>query len=196
MKRSRTPGAAPEDVLGLLAAAGPVGAAQAPSLAAPSDDPAELTEFTLDADAWEEWENWRISTTRSREIPPGGGWRAHGRRSPQARRCWRAAPPRLVHLSARGRGRLLQGRLRRGPRRRGRGYRRRVLAAGQDWFWVDDMPVDAVTTDNGADFCSGLFAELPARCRVAHLRTRAYRPQANGEAQRRLPGCRRGRAET
>ena len=51
-------------------------------------------------------------------------------------------------------------------------------------------------TDNGADFCSGLFAKLLTRRRVAHLRTRAYRPQANGKAQRRLPGRRRGRAET
>ena len=66
----------------------------------------------------------------------------------------------------------------------------------QGRFWVDDMPVDAATADNGADFCSGLLAELLARCRVARLRTRGYRPQANGKAQRCLPGCRCGRAET
>ena len=33
----------------------------------------------------------------------------------------------------------------------------------QDWFWSNDMAVDAVMTDNGANFCSGLFAELLAR---------------------------------
>ena len=50
-------------------------------------------------------------------------------------------------------------------------------ARAQDWFWVDDMPVDAVMTDNGANFCSGLFAEQLARRRIAHLRTRPYRPR-------------------
>ena len=39
------------------------------------------------------------------------------------------------------------------------------------------MPVDAVMTDNWANFCSEFFAKLLARCRIAHLRTRAYRPQ-------------------
>ena len=46
------------------------------------------------------------------------------------------------------------------------------------------MPVDAVMTDNGPNFCSALFAEQLAQRRIAHLRTRAYRPQTNGKAER------------
>ena len=118
------------------------------------------------------------------KVPPGGGWRVHGRGSPQARRS------------------------RRGRRRGGYTYlhvavddysrvayvealdnETAATAAGfwtraQDWFWANDMPVDAVMTDNGANFCSGLFAELLAQRRIAHLRTRAYRPQTNGKAER------------
>lgn len=41
MERSLTPGMAPEDMLGLLATAGPVGSARAHSLVAPADDPAD-----------------------------------------------------------------------------------------------------------------------------------------------------------
>lgn len=54
----------------------------------------------------------------------------------------------------------------------------------QDWFWSNDMPVDAVMTDNGPNFCSALFAEQLAQRRIAHLRTRAYRLQTNGKAER------------
>ena len=67
MKRSRTPDAAPEEVLGLLTTASPVGAVQAPSLVAPADDPADRTEFTLDADAWEEWE--ALNDRPARDLP-------------------------------------------------------------------------------------------------------------------------------
>ena len=52
---------------GFLTTAGPVGAAQAPSLAAPADDPADRTEFTLDADAWEEWEE--LNDRPARDLP-------------------------------------------------------------------------------------------------------------------------------
>ena len=118
------------------------------------------------------------------KIPPGGGWRTHGRQSPQARRS------------------------RRGPRRGGYTYLHVAVddysrvayvealdnetaatlvqfwARAQDWFWANDMPVDAVMTDNGANFCSGLFAEQLAQRRITHLRTRPYRPQTNGKAER------------
>ena len=67
MERSRTSDTTSEHVLGLLTAAEPVGAAQAPSLVAPADDPADRTEFTLDADAWEEWE--ALNDRPARDLP-------------------------------------------------------------------------------------------------------------------------------
>ena len=138
----------------------------------------------------------RLGDEKAARIPSGGGWRAHGRQSPQARRCrrrGRRGGHTCLHAAVDDCSRAAYV--------EALDDETAVTAAGfwrraQDGFWADDMPVDAAMTDNGTDFCSGVLAELPARCRVAHLRTRAYRPQANGKAQRRLPGRRRGRAET
>ena len=46
------------------------------------------------------------------------------------------------------------------------------------------MPVDEVLTDNGANFRSDAFAELLAERGIVHRRTRPYRPQTNGKAER------------
>ena len=54
----------------------------------------------------------------------------------------------------------------------------------QDWFWSNDMAVDEVLTDNGPNFVSGAFAELLAERAIVHRRTRPYRPQTNGKAER------------
>ena len=117
------------------------------------------------------------SSKKVAKIPPGGGWRAHGRGSPEARRsrrrgrgggctCLHVAVDdysRVAHVEAcdNETAATLAG----------------FWARARDWFWADDMPVDAVLADNGANFCSGLFAELLARRRIAHLRTRPYRPR-------------------
>ena len=111
------------------------------------------------------------------KVPPGGGWRVHGRASPKARRSRRSRRgggytclhvaiddySRVAYVEAHDNetAATLAG----------------FWARAQDWFSVDDMPVDAVMTDNGANFRSALFAELLARRRIAHLRTRAYRPR-------------------
>ena len=54
----------------------------------------------------------------------------------------------------------------------------------QDWYWSNDMAVDEVLTDNGPNFVSDAFAELLAERRILHRRTRPYRPQTNGKAER------------
>ena len=54
----------------------------------------------------------------------------------------------------------------------------------QDWFWSNDMAVDEVLTDNGSNFVSDACAELLAERRTRHRRTRPYRPQTNGKAER------------
>ena len=46
------------------------------------------------------------------------------------------------------------------------------------------MAVDEVLTDNGPSFCSNAFAELLAQRAIKHRRTRPYRPQTNGKAER------------
>ena len=54
----------------------------------------------------------------------------------------------------------------------------------QRWFWSNDMAVDEALTDNGSNFCSDAFAEVLAERRIVHRRTRPYRPQTNGKAER------------
>ena len=54
----------------------------------------------------------------------------------------------------------------------------------QSWFWSNDMPVDEVLTDNGPNFVSDAFADQLAERRIVHRRTRPYRPQTNGKAER------------
>ena len=46
------------------------------------------------------------------------------------------------------------------------------------------MAVDEVMTDNGPNFGGHAFAELLAKRRIRHRRTRPYRPQTNGKAER------------
>ena len=51
-------------------------------------------------------------------------------------------------------------------------------------FWANGMPVDEVLTDNGPNFVSDAFGEVLAERRIVHRRTRPYRPQTNGKAER------------
>ena len=53
----------------------------------------------------------------------------------------------------------------------------RAAEGDPDWFWSNDMAVDEVMTDNGPNFVSDVFAELLAKRRIRHRRTRPYRPQ-------------------
>jgi len=46
------------------------------------------------------------------------------------------------------------------------------------------MAVDEVLTGNGPNFVSDAFAEVVAERRIVHRRTRPYRPQTNGKAER------------
>lgn len=108
------------------------------------------------------------------KVPPGGGWRVHGRASPKARRSRRGGGYTYLHVAVDDYSRIAYV--------EACDDETAATLAGfwdraQDWFSVDDMPVDAVMTDNGANFCSGLFAAMLARRRIAHLRTRPYRPR-------------------
>lgn len=64
MKRSQALDTTSEDVFSLVTPTGPHGAPIPLSLA---DDPADRTEFILDADAWEEWEV--LNDRPARDLP-------------------------------------------------------------------------------------------------------------------------------
>ena len=52
------------------------------------------------------------------------------------------------------------------------------------WFAAWGIQVRALLTDNGKCYTSGVFAAAVAAHRLIHRRTRPYRPQTNGKAER------------
>jgi transposase InsO family protein len=62
------------------------------------------------------------------------------------------------------------------------GFLRRALA----WYERHGIRVKRVMTDNGAAYrwSKSLFSQHCRRRRIRHLRTKAYRPQTNGKAER------------
>ena len=60
------------------------------------------------------------------------------------------------------------------------GFLRRTL----DWYRVRGVKIRAILTDNGSCYISKEFAELCKERGIRHYRTRPYRPQTNGKAER------------
>ena len=60
------------------------------------------------------------------------------------------------------------------------GFLERAVA----WLAAHGVTVERVMTDNGSGYISHRFAETVARLEIRHIRTRPYRPQTNGKAER------------
>jgi transposase InsO family protein len=114
-------------------------------------------------------------------IPRGGGWRVHGRGArPSTTATKRAAIGyAFVHSAVDAYSRLAYSEV--------LGDEQGATAAG---FWIrataffasHGISIERVLTDNGACYRSHGFAV--ALDRVAHSRTRPYRPQTNGKVER------------
>ncbi len=52
------------------------------------------------------------------------------------------------------------------------------------WFAARGVTVERVMTDNGSGYISHRFARSLTRMEIRHIRTRPYRPQTNGKAER------------
>ncbi|MCQ3811787.1 MAG: IS481 family transposase [Acidimicrobiia bacterium] len=117
------------------------------------------------------------------KIPPGGGWRAHGRANTAARGT--KLRPRVgysyLHVAIDDHSRLayvealdnetadtLVG----------------FFERARVWFRSIGVAVDEIITDNGPNFRSKKFAAQLAARAIAHTFTRPYRPQTNGKAER------------
>ena len=125
-------------------------------------------------------------------IPDGGGWRAHGRGSPQDRRAGAArdragrrgaSPSRgyaFLHHAVDDCSRLAYS-------EQLPDERKETAAAfwtrAKEFFADAGIIVTAVMTDNGACYRSRDFAAALGPG-VRHLRTRPYRPQTNGKVER------------
>lgn len=126
------------------------------------------------------------------KIPDGGGWRAFGRDSAQARaahvardRAGRAGAASsrgyvYLHHAVDDHSRLAYSEI--------LGDERKETAAAfwkraKAFFAAHGITVKAVLTDNGSCYRSRLWAKALGR-RVKHRRTRPYRPQTNGKVER------------
>ena len=116
-------------------------------------------------------------------VPPGGGWRAHGRGNAPPRGSKRR--PRVgysyLHVAIDDHSRLayvealdnetadtLVG----------------FFDRARIWFRGIGVAIDEIITDNGPNFRSKKFADQLARRAIPHIFTRPYRPQTNGKAER------------
>jgi transposase InsO family protein len=60
------------------------------------------------------------------------------------------------------------------------------------WFARQRIRIQRVMTDNGSAYVSRRFRRLCQRLGIRHLRTRPYRPQTNGKAERFIQTLLRG----
>ena len=110
-------------------------------------------------------------------IPPGGGWRAHGRgRAPNS-----GAGYRYIHTALDDRTRLVYSEILHDEQ--GATAARFWLRA-QRWFTNRGITCERVLTDNGACYRSALWRLVCALTATRHRRTRPYRPQTNGKVER------------
>jgi transposase InsO family protein len=111
-------------------------------------------------------------------IRPGGGWRIHGRgNAPRPGRVGYA----YIHSAVDDHTRLAYSEV------LGDERATTVVAfwrRAQGWFAARGIAVQAVLTDNGPAYCSGLFARACTELRTRHRRTRPYTPQTNGKVER------------
>jgi transposase InsO family protein len=111
-------------------------------------------------------------------IPPGGGWRAHGRG--QAGRRQRVGYA-FIHSAVDDCSRLAYSEVL--PDERAE-----TVVAFWDralrWFTLHGVSVQRVLTDNGPAYRSHPFAQLCAERDVRQRFTRPYRPQTNGKVER------------
>jgi len=113
-------------------------------------------------------------------IPDGGGHRLLGRAEGRRRRAIKTGYDYL-HVAVDDRTRLAyvealadqQGQT-------AAGFMARALA----WFAQLGVPVERVLTDNGWCYRSQAFQQVLAQAGAGHRRTRPYRPQTNGKAER------------
>jgi transposase InsO family protein len=125
-------------------------------------------------------------------IPDGGGWRAFGRGSAQARRAGvatdragRAGAPAsrgyvFMHHAVDDCSRFAYSEILTDERKEtAAAFWKRARRA----FAAEGITVKAVMTDNGSCYRSNLFADALGE-KVKHLRTRPYRPQTNGKVER------------
>jgi transposase InsO family protein len=113
-------------------------------------------------------------------IPDGGGHRVHGRAAAQKIKKTAAPGYAYLHHAIDDHSRLAYSEILADERKE------TVVAfwtRAQAWFTASGITVERVLTDNGSAYRSKLFAKTLGTA-IKHKRTRPYRPQTNGKAER------------
>jgi transposase InsO family protein len=121
-----------------------------------------------------------IDAKRLGRIPPGGGWRAHGRSSEMRSRRSREGYDH-VHSAIDAYSRIAYSEIL--PAEDAEcctGF----LQRAHDWFAMHGVTIERVLTDNGVGYRSHAWRDLCADLELVHTRTRPYTPQTNGKVER------------
>jgi transposase InsO family protein len=113
-------------------------------------------------------------------IPPGGGWRVHGRDT-HAGRGHRQAGYRYLHSALDDRSRLVYSEIH--DDEQGTTAAEFWLRAAA-WFATYGITCERVITDNGACYRSRAWHLACAATNTIVKKTRPYRPQTNGKVER------------
>jgi transposase InsO family protein len=113
-------------------------------------------------------------------IPPGGGWKIHGRGNTVDHRRTKVGY-RYLHTALDDRSRLTYSEI--------LADEQGTTAAGfwlraHAWFAARGVAIERALTDNGSCYRSRAWRDALEATGVAHRRTRPYRPQTNGKVER------------
>jgi transposase InsO family protein len=113
-------------------------------------------------------------------IPPGGGWKVHGRGNAPAGTQAKVGY-RYLHTAVDDRTRVVYSEILDDEQATTAvAFWHRAHA----WFIQAGVTIERCLTDNGSCYRSRLWAQALADTAVTHKRTRPYRPQTNGKVER------------
>jgi transposase InsO family protein len=115
-------------------------------------------------------------------IPDGGGWRVHGREVARGSRVQRGMGYDFLHVAIDDHSRVVYVEaLGDETGDTCAGFITRAIA----WFNTQGVTIERVMTDNALNYRRAQsFQQALAEAGIRHLRTRPYRPQTNGKAER------------
>jgi transposase InsO family protein len=122
-----------------------------------------------------------VDVKKQGRIPPGGGWRVHGRGVGRGGRIKRGLGYDYVHAAVDDRSRLAYAEILPDERKEtAAGFMTRAIG----FFGDHGVRIERVMTDNGSCYRSRAFADVLAEGGIGHRRIRPYRPQTNGKVER------------
>jgi transposase InsO family protein len=122
-----------------------------------------------------------VDVKKQGRVPPGGGWRVHGRDVRRGGRVKRGLGYDFIHAAVDDRSRLAYAEILADERKETASA---FITRAVGFFADRGIQVERVLTDNGSCYRSRSFAAALLQAGIEHRRTRPYRPQTNGKVER------------